>query len=183
MYADVRVTGAALHSYLRSGCCEDREFRRRRVHPRRCAANECVGNHVLSRVAAFETSRCVASTARRRVVLMSRKAVMVFGMIVIDVGVRVQQRHDPERRNQRGDEQQRQDAVHGSQSMREHNGGQKPGTAHRLRNEPLGGKLVARIRRFSTETRPLVTGLCAKGSAFRPFSLTFVTATDIFPPL
>lgn len=57
-------------------------------------------------------SDTVAWMARRRVVLMRGKAVVVLRVIVIAVGVRVQPRHGAGRRDQRGDEQQRQGAVH-----------------------------------------------------------------------
>lgn len=50
--------------------------------------------------------------ARGGVVLMRREPVVVLRVIVIAVGVRVQQRHGAGRRDQRGDEQQRQGAVH-----------------------------------------------------------------------
>ena len=57
-------------------------------------------------------SDTVAWMARCRVVLMRGKAVVVLRVIVIAVGVRVQQRRQTDRRNQRRDEQQREDAVH-----------------------------------------------------------------------
>ena len=57
-------------------------------------------------------SHPVVRTARCRVVLVSREPVVVLRVIVIVVGVRVQQRRQTGRRNQRRDEQQRQDAVH-----------------------------------------------------------------------
>ena len=67
---------------------------------------------MLSRIAAIQVSCPVVRSSRWRVVLMSRQPVMVLRVIVIAVGVRVQQRHDAGRRDQRRTEQQRQDAMH-----------------------------------------------------------------------
>ena len=114
MHPDVRVANAALDLYLRTGCCGERELRVSRVHPGRCSANECVRNCVRTRIAALQTSHSVVRMSRWRVVLMRRKAVVVLRVIVLAVGVRVQQRGETGRRNQRRDEQQRQDAVHAS---------------------------------------------------------------------
>ena len=67
---------------------------------------------MLSRIAALQMRFAVVRSSRWRVVLMSRQPVMVLRVIVIAVGVRVQQRHDAGRRDQRRNEQQRQDAMH-----------------------------------------------------------------------
>jgi hypothetical protein len=67
---------------------------------------------VLSRIAALEMSDSIVAMASGRVVLMSGEPVVVLRVIVIVVGVRVQQRGHARGRNQGRDEQQRQGAVH-----------------------------------------------------------------------
>jgi hypothetical protein len=67
---------------------------------------------MISRIAALEMSHPIVRMTWHCIVLMSRKPMMVLRVIVIVVGVRVQQRRHTRRRNQRRDEQQRQGAVH-----------------------------------------------------------------------
>jgi hypothetical protein len=58
------------------------------------------------------------------VVLVSGKPVMVLRMIVMVVGVGMEQRHHAGRRNQRRDEQRRQGPMHNDESMRRRRAGQ-----------------------------------------------------------
>lgn len=57
-------------------------------------------------------SRSVVPCPRDELVAVSRESMVVLGMIVIAVGVRVQQRRSADRRDQRRDEQYYQDALH-----------------------------------------------------------------------
>jgi len=61
------------------------------------------------------------------VVLVSGKPVMMLRMIVIVVGVGMEQRHHAGRRNQRRDEQRCQGAMHNDESMRRRRAGQNDG--------------------------------------------------------
>ena len=83
-------------------------------------------------------------------VLMGRQTVLVLGVIVIIVGVRVQQWHDAGRRDLRREEQQRQHAVHNDESMgpRDERQRQRPGRRSRGERAPatLGAKDPAHIR-------------------------------------
>jgi uncharacterized membrane protein len=63
-------------------------------------------------IAPLETSQSIVGMACGSVVIMRCGPVVVLRVVVIAVGVRVQHRRPTERRNQRRDEQQRQDAVH-----------------------------------------------------------------------
>lgn len=78
---------------------------------RRCT-DEYVRNSVLPRIAALQMSYAVVLMARCRVVLMNGKPVVVLGVIVIVIGMRVEQRRHTERRDQRRNEQQCCGAVH-----------------------------------------------------------------------
>jgi hypothetical protein len=112
MDADVRASNAALDLYFRRWRCGKADLRVNAVHLRWCGAAECVRNGVLSRITALHMSHSVVRMARCRVVLVSREPVVVLRVIVIGVGVCVQQRRQRIRRNQRRDEQRRQDTVH-----------------------------------------------------------------------
>jgi hypothetical protein len=109
--ADIRVSNAVLDLYLRSGRCGEGELRVNSMHLRRDCTDERKRNRVPSRIAARQVSSPIVRMRRLRV-LVSGKPVMVLRMIVIGVGVGVQQGHHAGSRNQRRDEQQRQDAVH-----------------------------------------------------------------------
>jgi hypothetical protein len=71
---------------------------------------------VLSRVAALDTRDPLIVTCRgerrRQVMIVRSRAVMVVGMIVIRVGVRMQQRPHARGHQQRRNEEERQDARH-----------------------------------------------------------------------
>ena len=112
MNTDICVSHRVFDDELRAGRSADGELSVGRVHLRWCGRDECVRHRVLSRIAALEMSDAVLRMARRRGVLMRGKTVVVLRVIVIAVGVRVQQRRQTDRRNQRRDEQQREDAVH-----------------------------------------------------------------------
>ena len=112
MNPDIRVSHAALDLNLATARYRDGELRMDGVHLRWRRTHERDRHGVLSRIAALQMSHSVVGIARWRVVRMSREPMMVLRMVVILVGVRVQQRRHAERRNQRRDEQQRCNAVH-----------------------------------------------------------------------
>lgn len=105
MNPDVRRAHVARDADVGPGRRRGREFRVRGVRLQRRGANECVRNRVLSRIAVLETSRSVVSCARDELVAVSRESVVMLRMIVIAVGVRMQQRRPAGRRDQRRDEQ------------------------------------------------------------------------------
>lgn len=112
MNTDVPESNAAIDVHLHAGRCAESELRVD-ILGRRCAGgDECMENRVVSGVAALQTSRSVVRTVCRRMVPVHRQPMVVLRMIVIAVCVRVQQRRQSGRRNQRRDEQQRQGAVH-----------------------------------------------------------------------
>ena len=112
MNTDIRVPNAALDLHLHAGRCGEPEFRVNRVHLRWTGPDERERHRVLTRIAALQVSSAAVRRRRRRVVPMGGRPVMVLRMIVIGVGVGVQQRHHAGRRHQRRDEKQRQHAVH-----------------------------------------------------------------------
>lgn len=112
MNADICVPHApvGLHIRIRRGA--DGELRVSRVDGGRRGTHERVRNRVSSWIAPFQMSPPVVRMGRRHFVLMRRESVVMLGVIVIAVGVRVERRRQGERRKERRDEQQRQDAVH-----------------------------------------------------------------------
>jgi hypothetical protein len=102
---NIRVSNAALDLHYRARRCGKGELRVNGVHLWRRGAHEREGHDVLCRIAALEMSRSVILMGRCGVVLVSGQPVMVLGVVVIVVGVRVQQRRHTRRRNQRRDEQ------------------------------------------------------------------------------
>ena len=116
--ADVSVSNPVLDLNLHARCCGENELRVNRVRLWRRGAHNHEGHDVLCRSAALQMRRSVIGMVRRRVVLVGRQSVVVLRVVVIVVGVRVEQGRDARRREQRWDEQQRQGAVHTSQFMR-----------------------------------------------------------------
>ena len=80
---------------------------------------------MLSGIAAFQMRRAVFAVRDDTVMLVSRETVVVLRMIVVVVEVSVQQGQRGRRRDQRGNEQQRQRAVHNDESMRRGQPGSK----------------------------------------------------------
>lgn len=112
MDSDVRKSNAALNRQLHVRYCGGRLLRVRGLQLGRRGTDERAGHRVISRIAALEMSPSVVRMTWRRVVLMRRGPMTVLRVIVAVVGVRVQQRRQARRHNQRRDEQQRQGAVH-----------------------------------------------------------------------
>lgn len=112
MNTDIRGLNAALDLQYRARGCGERELRVNGVHLSRRGAHEREGHDVLCRIAALEMSRSVIRMARCGVVLVGGQPVLVLWVVVIVVGVGVQQRRHTRRRNQRRDEQQPQSTVH-----------------------------------------------------------------------
>jgi len=109
---NIHVSNAVLEDHLRGGCCGEGELRITGVHLWRRGTHERERHDVLCRVAALQMCRSVIRMARFGVVLVDGQPVVVLGVVVIVVGVRVQQRRHTRRHHQRRDEQQRQGAVH-----------------------------------------------------------------------
>jgi hypothetical protein len=122
--ADVCVSNTALDPYLRARRWGKRNLRVSSVYLRRCDADECERNPVLSGIAAFHMSCSVIRMRRLGVVLVKGKRVNVLRMIVVIIGVGVEQRPHAGSRNQRRDEQRCQGAVHNDESMRRRRAGQ-----------------------------------------------------------
>ena len=91
MHTDVAVANAALDLYLRVACYGQRELRLACVHVRRCGTDEYVRNRVPSWIAPLATSQSLVGLVRRGFVLMRGEAVVMLDVIMIAVGVHVEQ--------------------------------------------------------------------------------------------
>lgn len=112
MHADIRVSNRSFDPPL---------WNQRRRYPDRCVCSvherwsgthEREGHRVPPWIAALQVTAAIFRMCRLRVVLVGGKPVMVFRVIVIVVGVGVQQRRHARGRNQRRDEQRCQGAMH-----------------------------------------------------------------------
>ena len=104
---DRRTNRRQRHSRRHSRCHDIRKLRKRR---RRAKHND--GDSMLTRIARFEAQ--FVSTVRSRVVmvLVSGQAVMVLGMVVIDVRVDVQRRDLARCRSEEKSNRHRYPATH-----------------------------------------------------------------------
>lgn len=118
MNADVRISDSRFVLRLWTQCGRQVELRINGVGLWRSCASKRERNCVLCRITFIQTSSGVGRTRWCPVVVMDGKPMVVFGMIVIRVGVGVQRKRRARRRDQRRNEQQRQDAVHHDESMR-----------------------------------------------------------------
>lgn len=112
MNAEVRISNSPGDLQLWNQRSRRRVLRVNAVHLWWTRTHERERYRVLSRIAALQVSRSVVRMRRPRVVLVGGRPVVVLRMIVIVVGVRVEQRRHAGRHNQRRDEQQHQSAVH-----------------------------------------------------------------------
>jgi hypothetical protein len=98
---------------------------------RRSCTDECERDCVRSRIAAFQMRRGVFAVCDHAVMLVSGEAVVVLGVIVVVVGVGVQQGHRARCGDQHQNEQQRHRAVHNMSLWDEDNRRQKRQTSSR----------------------------------------------------
>lgn len=124
MNADVRISDSRFDPQLWTQRWAGADLCINCVMLRRSGAGDRERNRVLCRIARVQTSSAVGRTRRCPVVVMNGKPMVVLRMIVIRIGVGVQGKRHARRRDQRGNEQQRQDAVHSDECMRRGHSGQ-----------------------------------------------------------
>lgn len=97
--------------------CRKGDLRVDRMYLRYGHTDKRERNRVVSWIAVLEMRTSIVGVMAYLVMLMHGQSVVVLRMTVIAVEVCVQRRHDPGRRYQSENQQQRQDAVHNDQSM------------------------------------------------------------------
>jgi hypothetical protein len=117
MNANVGGSNDALELSLRFWRRRQADVRVDGVHLRRSCAQERERHEVSPRIAALQMRTSVRVIRHERAMLVESRPVVVLRMIVMAVGVSVQQRRHAGRSHQRRDEQPGQDALHSVESM------------------------------------------------------------------